>query len=462
MGKVLRRYFSGYNKPGGIKDLLVIAFPMMISTACDGVMTFTDRLFLARIGTEQMNAALGGGITMQMLMFFFIGLTGYSTALVAQYYGAGKLHNSTKTTFQAILITLAAWPVILLLKPLAVSAFYLMNIPKTQIAFQVDYLNILAWGGLFTMMRYTMGCYFTGIGKTKIVMVATITAMLVNVVLDYILIFGKLGFEPMGVKGAALATIIGAFCAMLILIIAYFSPANIQLYSVLKSFHFNRLIMKKLIFYGSPAGLEMFLNFLAFFFMTAMFQSQGQKEATAVTIMFNWDLVAYIPLLGIEIGVTSLVGRYMGAGRPQVAHRAAISGVKTGILYSAVVLLLFLLIPEVLVRVFHPSNPSPIFESAVPIAVSMIRIASMYVLVVAVMVALIGALRGAGDTYFTMLASVGANWAFVPVLYLSFYVFGFSVPLAWFLIVVIYLIFCFVIYKRFRKEQWKKIQVIST
>ncbi len=65
-----KKYFSNYHEPGGIKEVLILALPMIIATACDGVMTFTDRLFLARVGSEQMNAAMGGGVTMQMLMFF--------------------------------------------------------------------------------------------------------------------------------------------------------------------------------------------------------------------------------------------------------------------------------------------------------------------------------------------------------------------------------------------------------
>ena len=92
----VKKYFSGYHEPGGIRELLILALPMIISTASDGIMTFTDRLFLARVGSEQMNAAMGGGVAVQMLMFFFIGLTGYSTALVAQYYGANENSNSSK------------------------------------------------------------------------------------------------------------------------------------------------------------------------------------------------------------------------------------------------------------------------------------------------------------------------------------------------------------------------------
>ncbi|BDX39511.1 MATE family efflux transporter [Tenuifilaceae bacterium CYCD] len=455
-----KKYFSDYHKAGGVKELLFIALPMIISTACDGVMTFTDRLFLARVGSEQMNAAMGGGVTMQMLMFFFVGLTGYTTALVAQYFGANQKSNTTVAAFQGILITLLAWPIIMMIKPVAIAYFHFMNIPASQIGFQIDYLNILAWGSIFGMMRYTLGCYFTGIGKTKIVMVATITAMVVNIALDYILIFGKLGFAPMGVKGAAIATILGSFAAMVILIANYLNHTNRKEFAVTHSFRFNPEIMKKLLYYGYPAGLELFLNFFAFATMVSLFHSQGDHAATASTIMFNWDLMSFIPLLGVEIAVTSLVGRYMGAGRPQVAHRTALSGIKTGIFYSVAILILFVFVPETLVRVFHPKTPSMVFEQAVPIAVSMIQIASLYVLAEAVMVALVGALRGAGDTFFTMVASVAAHWAFVPILYLSLNVFKLSIAVSWLLLVVFFLLFGIVLIVRFRSEKWKKIKVI--
>jgi multidrug resistance protein, MATE family len=459
---IVKRYFSGYHEPGGIKELLILALPMIISTACDGVMTFTDRLFLARVGSEQMNAALGGGVAMQMLTFFFMGLTGYSTALVAQYFGAGKHAKTTQAAFQAILITIVAWPIILLLKPLTIGYFHLMHIPDSQIGFQTDYLNILAWGGIFSMMRYTLGCYFTGIGKTPVVMIATIAAMIVNVILDYILIFGKLGFPPMGVKGAALATVSGAFFSVIILAVAYLSFNNRKHFSVMKSFRFDWPVMKKLIYFGSPAGLEMFLNFLAFSTMVSLFHSQGDVEATATTIMFNWDLVSFIPLLGIEIAVTSLVGRYMGAQDPKVAHHAAISGIKTGIFYSIVILALFVFVPEMLVRVFHPSTPSQVFEDAVPIAVAMVQIASLYVLAEAVMVATVGALRGAGDTHFTMAASVIAHWSFVPLLYLALNVFKLSIPISWLILVSFFLLFCGILIARFRGGKWKQIKVIHS
>lgn len=459
--KRIRKIYSGYHKPGGQKELLALALPMIIATACDGVMTFTDRLFLSKVGSEQMNASLAGGVALQMLTFFFIGLIGYTTALSAQYMGAGEKHNSSRTTFQGIIITLIAWPLIILIKPYLTSLFGLLNTPESQIAYQIEYISVLAWGVVFTLLRHTLSCYFVGIGRTKIVMQATVAAMLTNIVLDYILIFGKFGFQPIGITGAALATVAGSVVATIMLFTAYLGHKNNLEFSVSKSFRFSAEIMKKLLYFGSPAGLEMFLNFIAFFFMVALFQAQGDAASTATTIMFNWDMVSFIPLIGIETSVTSLVGRYMGAGRPQVAHRAALSGIKTGIIYSVVILMLFMFIPKALVMVFQPNVPSDIFNNAVPTAVSMIRIASLYVLLEAVMIALVGALRGAGDTHYTMLVSIITHWTFVPVLYLCLNVFNMSVPFSWFVLVLFFMIFSIVLVKRFRSGKWKKIKVIS-
>ena len=442
--------------------MLAIALPMIVSTSCDGIMTFTDRLFLSRLGPEQMNAAMGGGVAMQMMMFFFIGLTGYTTALVAQYYGAGQKKLGPVAAFQAILIALFAYPVILICKPLGLAFFGFMQVPEGQLGYQITYFNIVLYGVVIGILRNVLSCYFSGLGRTKIVMFAALTSMVVNVVLDYIMIFGKFGFPAMGIEGAAIATVTGGFCGLLILAFAYFGKSNWNEFQVAGSFRFEPEVMRKLLHFGYPAGLELFLNFLAFTTVIFIFHSQGPVSATASTIMFNWDLISFIPLLGIEIAVTSLVGRYMGAGDPGTAHLSAMSGIKTGIFYSFVVLLLFLFIPEFLVRVFHPSNASGLFEQVVPIAKSMIRIAALYVLAEAVMVAIVGALRGAGDTHFTMIISVSAHWTFVPVIYLMLNVWNYSPVMGWLGLVIMFLLFCSVLIWRYWSGKWQEIKVVAS
>jgi MATE family multidrug resistance protein len=457
-----KAYLIKPNTKGGVAELFAIAFPMIVSTACDGIMTFTDRLFLARLSPEQMNAAMGGGVAMQMMTFFFIGLTGYTTALVAQYYGSGQKNMATVTAFQALIVSFVAYPIILIFKPLTVVFFDFMHVPAGQIGYQITYFNIVIYGALIGILRNSISSYFSGIGRTKIIMIATILAMIVNIVLDYVMIFGKLGFPVMGVKGAAIATVSGGFCGLLVLTTSYFGTKNRHEFHVTRSFHINPAVMRKLLYFGYPAGLELFLNFLAFSTIIFIFHSCGSVVATATTIMFNWDLVSFIPLLGIEIAVTSLVGRYMGANDPDTAHYSAMSGIKTGIYYSFVILLLFLFVPGWLVMVFKPATQSMVFDSAIPIAKSMIRIASLYVLLEAVMAALVGALRGAGDTHFTMLISVSAHWSFVPILYILLKVMNLSAVTGWLALVIMFLIFCSVLVMRYLSGRWKKIRVIES
>ncbi len=450
------------HRPGGIAEMLAIALPMVISMACDGVMVFTDRLFLASLSPVHMNAAMGGGVMISTFTLFFVGLTGYSTALVAQYLGAGLKKKSANVTFQAIIISLLSFPVFVLVRPLAGLLFSLMKIPPEQLVLQNQYFNILILGSVFAILRNSFSCFFSGIGKTKYVMISAIGAMVVNVIANYCLIFGKFGAPALGIRGAAIGTIIGSIFGMILLMFAYFSKNNREEYNVMASSKFNMDMMKKLLYYGSPQGFESLLNMLAFSIMVYIFYAQGNVVATATTVMFNWDYVSFIPLIGVEIGVTSLVGRYMGAGDPDTAHKATMSGIKTGFLYSALCFLLFFLIPEPLVRMFKPNETVEIFEQAVPIAVMMLRIATLYILAESVMISFVGALRGAGDTYWAMRSSVILHWLFVPIIWVSFNVFHFSAITGWIILVSFILIFCLVFAWRYYKGKWRTLKVIET
>jgi MATE family multidrug resistance protein len=115
-----------------------------------------------------------------------------------------------------------------------------------------------------------------------------------------------------------------------------------------------------------------------------------------MTITFNWDMVAFIPVIGVGVGATSLVGRYMGAGKPSVANRAAYSAIKTALGYTLTVLVFFVFAPHLLVGMFTPHRPGLDYSAAAPLAVFMIRMASLYLVSDALMLVFGGALRGAG------------------------------------------------------------------
>ena len=449
------------NKLGGMRELMILAIPIIASQSCETIMVFTDRVFLSKLGSEQMNAATGGGVSAFLLMTFFMGLIGFSTALIAQYYGAKKYENCPIVTVQSFGLSIIAYPLIIVSLPLLYWYFGVMKISPEQLVYQKQYVNILVFGSVISLFRHSLSCYFSGIGRTKIVMISAIVTMTVNILFNYIFIFGKFGMPVMGIKGAALGTILSAFCGLLILLYYFFENKNSKKYHVFESFKINKKILKTILYYGSPAGTEFFVNFIAFSVLIFLFQSYDAKTATASSIMFNWDMVTFVPLIGIEIGVTSMVGRYIGAKKLHVAERSAYTGVKLGWFFSFIVLVLFVFIPGFLVDVFKPNESEVIFNQAKPIAVRMLQLASIYILAESVLVAFVGALRGAGDTIWTMWVSMALHWTFVPTIYVCLFVFKIGAVWSWAVLVFLFLLFCVVFYFRFKTGKWKKIQVID-
>lgn len=448
-------------RPGGTRELLAIALPMMASNACDVVMTFTDRLFLAKLGTAQMNAALGGGLMSFMLMTFFLGLIGYSTALVAQYLGAEQKRHCATVVTQALAIALAAYPLILLASPLVRRWFQHSGIAPEQLGPQTVYFNILVLAAPIGLLRAVFSGFFSGIGRTRIVMLASAVSMLVNTAAAYVLIFGKLGVPPLGIEGAAYGTILGGACGLALLLFAYFTGKAHREFEVSRSFRLDPEILKKLLKFGYPAGLEFSLNFAAFSAMILVFHSCGQAVATAATVTFNWDMVAFVPLIGIEIAVTSLVGRAMGAGFPDEARRATFSGLKIGLIYSGAMLAMFVAFPAALVEVFRPGTNGAVFQEALPLTLFMVRLVAVYVLVEAVVIAFSGALRGAGDTHWAMRTSVGLHWFLVLMLAVMLKGWRLSPEAAWVAMIVWFMLFSLVFYFRFRGGKWRTIKLVE-
>jgi len=446
---------------GGIREMAAIAVPMVVSQACYTFMTFTDRMFLSRLGPELMNAAMGGGLTVFMMMTFFIGLTGYATAVVAQYLGSGNKNKCAVVLTQAVIIAFAAYPLILFCRPLAHRLFDVMGVVPSQLGPQKLYFDILIFAVIVTLLRGCFSAFFSGIGKTKMVMISGLTAMCVNIGVNYILIFGKFGMPALGIRGAAYGTIIGSASGLAVLLVSYLGRENFMRFRVAASFRFNGEVMRTLLRFGYPAGLEMFLNLLAFDVMVLMFHSVGAVEATASTIVFNWDMASFVPLLGIGVGVTSLVGRYMGAGSPDTAHKATMSGVKLGMIYSAIVCILFAGFPGILASIFRPDVANSIFDAAMPVTVFMIRLAAFYVLAEAVFVVFIGALRGAGDTFWAMFISVALHWVLVPILFVMLKVLDTGLEAAWQAVVGMFLLFSIFVYLRYRSGRWRTISMVK-
>ena len=451
-----------FKKNGDIRDVLVVALPMLLSMSFDTLMTFVDRLFLSKLGPAEMNACLGAGGVSVALLTFFTGAISYTTAMVAQRFGARRKDECASVFMQAVYLSFICVPLLYLTIPVGHLVFEIQGIAENQLAYQKEYFDILMFGGVINLVRNAAPCFFSGIGETKVIMKAAFAGMLVNVVCNYFLIYGFGPIPRLGVAGAAYGTLIGNFVSTAMLFIVYFGKRNNARFATRKNVRWNSCEVKELLRRGLPSGVEMFLNMFAFQLLILLFHGMGEVEATAASIMFNWDMVAYVPLMGLEVAATSLVGRFVGAKKGAAANRSAFSGLHVGWAYSIIIGILFVFLPGGLADVFKPDVASAsaealeIFNTARPMSVFMLRIATVYIMVEVLLVIYAGSLRGAGDTVWVMFASAIMNWAVTIALYLAAYVFKLPAHYAWIAVVALYGTAPVAFYLRWKSGKWRR------
>ncbi len=444
-----------------LRRLLSMAFPMLVSQASETIMLFVDRLFLSRLGPLQLSAAMTGGLTNFVVCSFFIGTVSYVNAIVAQYYGADRIERCARATAQGVFISLAAYPLLLAIIPFVPFVFQAAGHGPEQIALESVYSQTLLYGSVFLILRNAMAGFFLGIGRTRVVMVSNIIGMCVNVPLNYLLIFGALGFPQLGMRGAAIGTICGSATTFAILLASYLSRRFHERYDTRGRWALDWGIIRRLIRFGVPAGTEMFLNVAAFNIFVQLMHSYGTTVAAAVTIAFNYDILAFIPMLGMGVAVTALVGQHMGAGDSTGAHKTTILALKVAYIYAGTMVLLFVLATRPLVSLFASG-----FAEADPgvsdLAVVMLRLAAIYILADSTQLVFAGALRGAGDTAWVMWISVALHWVLAVSAYVLTRVLVVPPVSVWVFFICFVLTLGVSMYLRYRTGAWKLIQVIES
>ena len=440
--------------------LLSIALPMVVSQASDTVMMFADRLFLSRLGEAYLSAAMSGGLTALMVSSLFVGTVGYSAAIVAQLFGAGRKQDCAEATVQGLILALICYPLILALSPLARYLFVVAGQSPLQVNLGYEYFRVIIFGSIFLVLRYALSGFFLGIGRTRVVMLANLAGMLANLPANYVLIYGKLGFPALGLTGAAIGTVLGSMITFLILLACYLRGDNRREFATHRGFRFRGSTMRTLVRFGAPAGVEMLLNVAAFNLFVQFLYSYGTGVAAAVTIAFNWDIVAFIPMLGMSSATTALVGQFVGARDFGQARRAAYLSLRVAWVYSGTMVIVFLAATGALVRTFAAGFPGDAGEIT-RLATVLIRLASIYTLADSAQLVFAGALRGAGDTRWVMRVSVALHWVFAAAVIVSIRVLRISPVTAWVAFIVFIVLLGISMFLRFRGSRWLDTRMID-
>jgi MATE family multidrug resistance protein len=434
-------------------ELLRLALPMVVSQGAFAVMIFTDRYFMSQIDPIHMAAALGGGVASFFSFCFFIGLLTYANAMAAQYLGAGEMEKCPKVVTQGMIMTLMSAPFLTLITFLVAGIFETMGHEPAQVELERTYYLILMSGVLVTLAKSCVSSYFAGIGRTYVVMICDVFGLIINIPLCYVMVFGKLGFPALGIVGAGVSTVISTVLAFALFVAFYFRKEHRDKFAVLSSFSLDMKILRRYWRLGFPSGLELFLNVAAFNLFLLMFQSYGIAAGAAAAVVFNWDILSFIPMIGLSVGIISMIGRFVGARDMARVDEVMTAAFVVALAYGAILAVIYSVFRYPLVEVFAP--PSGDFTAIRELSAFMMIGLSSYVMVDAVILVTGGILRGAGDTRWLMIASVSLHWAMLVAQFFIVRVFKLSPEVSWIAFVALVFAIALVYSLRLKGGRWR-------
>ena len=195
---------------GTLADVLKIALPLILSSSCHAVNMFMDRLMLTRYSQARAAAALTGGLTSFTLQCFFVGAVGYAGTFVAQYSGANQPQRVGTAVWQGIFMAIAG-AIFMASCCLWIPHLFAALGHEAEVEVQENtYFKWLALGCIVFLLQQALSCFWSGRGKTTMVLAVSIWVTVLNLPLNYAFIYGKWGCPEMGTAGAALGTILAA------------------------------------------------------------------------------------------------------------------------------------------------------------------------------------------------------------------------------------------------------------
>ena len=445
----------------GGRDVLRIALPLVISTGSLSLMLFVDRMLLLWHSPAEMAAAMPAGMTYWTMTCFPLGLASFVNTFVAQYHGNKQYQRIGLVTWQGFRVGLYATPLFLCAIPLAPWIFSAAGHDTSLRAYEVIYFQILTLGSGAAVMSEALAGFFSGRGSTRVVMYANVAATLVNIVLDYLLIFGKAGFPELGMEGAAWATVAANWFKLVVYWLVIHSPALVTQYGIRSGRRWDAKLLGRLLLFGGPNGMQYLVECAAFTLITLKMAQFGESEMVATSLAFNVNSVAFVPIIGLGVAISTLVGQNLTRGHVALAARATWTGVLLALTYNAAFAALYLLVPDWIMLGHAAGISAERFSEIRELTITLLRFAAAFCLFDAMQVVFVGAIRGAGDTWFVLLNTFACSCLALTIGYLGAESFDglywwWTVTTGWVLALGITNL------ARFLQGRWRTMRVIET
>lgn len=393
---------------------LKLAAPVMLGMLGHTFVGLVDNIMVGQLGTAELAAVSLGNSFMFIAMSLGIGFSTAITPLVAEADGENNFANGKSAfkhgLFLCTTLGIALFLMILAAKPL----MYLMKQPPEVVELAIPYLDLVAFSLIPLVSFQALKQFSDGLSMTKYPMYATLVANLVNIALNYVLIFGKFGFPQMGIVGAAVGTLASRFVMVIFLWVFLRYKEKSKPYVIhIKFFILESRMIKKIVALGFPSALQMFFEVAIFTAAIWLSGILGKNPQAANQIALNLASMTFMVAMGLSVAAMVRVGNQKGLQHFRDLRRIAISIFLLTFLIEAVFALFFILFNELLPQIYlDGKDVENIADNTevISIAAKLLIIAALFQISDGIQVTVLGALRGLQDVKIPTLITFIAYW----------------------------------------------------
>lgn len=384
------------------KLIFFFALPMLIGNVLQQLYNTVDGIIVGRILGETALAAVGVSFPIMFLLIaLMLGVGMGSTILIAQFYGA-KDYENTRKTIDTVMITNYILSIAVTILGLIITRPLLnwLKTPPDVIPDAEAYLRVI-FIGMIGLIGYNMiSAILRGLGDSKTPLYFLIIATVLNIILDivFILVF------HWGVAGAAWATVISQVISFIIGVI-YLNKKHTIIKISLRNAKFDKKILFESIRIGFPTGVQQTLVSISFVALQGIINSFGTVVIAAYTAASRVQIFGVMPAMNMSMAVSSFTGQNLGAGKQDRVKKGFFAGLKISLAIALATMIVILLFGRYFIMLFN-DNPE-----VIQIGYECLMIVSPFFILGSIMFITMGVLRGAGDTFTTMIISVFALWA---------------------------------------------------
>lgn len=448
---------------GSLRELWSISFPLMLTSLSILAMVFVDRLFLANLSEQALGAAVTAGTTFWAIGGSLVILASMAEVFVAQYNGAGHLKRLGKPVWQMIWLSLGSLVVLI---PLALWGKFLIFPESARAGLEREYFQWLTLFGFSWPLLGACAAFFIGRGKTRLLVVLSLCANGINVLLDWMLIFGVEGLiPPLGMKGAAIATSVGNLLQVAVLLWIFLWQKNREEYGT-AVYRFDKRELFKCLKVGVPPATLFFVETIGFAIFYMMISTQGDSQIFVAGIAQSVLILFFFVAEGVGRGATAVAGNLIGGQRHSDVYKVLRAGLKLHVIFFAIASIFLVIFPELVMDLFVAQSGTLMQEvgGIIPLEAAQVtlRICLFYLLFEGIRWLISGILTSAGDTTFLMIIGVLAVPLFLlfPTYMVVFW--GGKGVEASFLVAVgfSFLVSTIFLWRLFT-EKWRQIQLIT-